>query len=130
MKLGKIIIWPDAAVWAHELSTAKALANAGHTVDFRANKNIEFIKSPDILIDDDIWEMKSPKSTKLVAVERNLKKAYHQSKNIVFDSQRMGRLPDNSIQRELIKQFQLTRSIKKLLFVNRKRETIDISTLV
>jgi len=130
MKLGKIIILPDAAVWPHELSTAKALASAGHTVEFHVNTNIEFMKSPDILIDDDIWEMKSPKSTKLVAVERNLKKAYHQSKGIVFDSQRMGRLPDKSIQRELIKQFQLTRSIKKLLFVNRKRETIDISTLV
>ena len=130
MKTGKVIILPNAAVWPHELSTAKALANAGHTVEFRVNKNIEFVKSPDILIDSATWEMKSPKSTKLVAVERNLKKAYHQSKNIVFDSQRMGRLPDKSIQKELVKQFQLTKNIKKLLFVNRKRETIDISTLV
>ena len=130
MKLGKIIILPNAAVWPHELSTAKALANAGHTVEFRSNENIEFMKSPDILIDDETWEMKSPTSAKLVAVERNLKKAYHQSKNIVFDSQRMGRLPDKSIQRELVKQFQLTKNIKGLLFVNRKRETIDISTLV
>lgn len=130
MKTGKVIILPNAAVWPHELSTAKALANAGYTVEFRVNKNIEFTKSPDILIDSKTWEIKSPKSTKLVAVERNLKKAYHQSKNIVFDSQRMGRLPDKSIQRELVKQFQLTKSIKKLLFVNRKRETIDISTLV
>ena len=121
---------PNAAVWPHELSTAKALANAGHTVEFRANENIEFVKSPDILIDGEIWEMKSPTSAKLVAVERNLKKAYHQSKNIVFDSQRMGRLPDKSVQRELVKQFQLTKSIKRLLFVNRKRESIDISTLV
>jgi len=34
MKLGKIIILPDAVVWPHELSTAKALAHAGHTVEF------------------------------------------------------------------------------------------------
>jgi len=88
------------------------------------------MKSPDILIDSEAWEMKSPKSIKLAAVERNLKKAYHQSKNIVLDSQRMGGLPDKSIQRELIKQLQLTKGIKKLLFVNRKRETIDISTLI
>jgi hypothetical protein len=130
MKIGKIIIVSNAAVWPHELSTAKALANAGHTVEFRVNENIEFMKSPDILIDNETWEMKSPTSAKLAAVERNLKKAYLQSKNIVFDSQRMGRLPDKSIQKELVKQFQLTKNIKKLLFVNRKRETIDISTLI
>jgi hypothetical protein len=81
MKLGKIIILPDADVWPHELSTAKALASAGYTVEFRVNENIEFVKSPDILIDNEIWEIKSPKSSKLVAVERNLKKAYHQSTN-------------------------------------------------
>jgi len=130
MNTGKVIILPDATIWPHELSTAKALANAGYTVEFRINKNIEFIKSPDILIDDKTWEMKSPRSSKLASIERNLKKAYRQSKNIVFDSQRMGKLPDKSIQRELIKHFQLTKSIQNLLFVNRKRETIDISTLV
>lgn len=94
------------------------------------NENIEFMRSPDVLIDGETWEMKSPKSTKLAAVERNLKKAYRQSKNIVLDSQRMGRLPDKSIQKELIKQFQLTKSIKRLIFVDRKREAIDISALV
>ncbi len=74
--------------------------------------------------------MKSPRSIKLVAIERNLKKAYHQSTNIVFNSQRMGRLPDKSIQKELIKQFKLTKNIRKLLFVDRKRKVIGISALV
>jgi hypothetical protein len=127
---GKIIIHPEVNVWNHEILTAKALACAGYEIEFKINKNIEFTKSPDIMINNEDWEMKSPRSTKLVAIERNLKKAYHQSKNIVFDSQRMGRLPDKSIQKELIKQFNLTKNIKKLLFVNRKRDTIDISTLI
>lgn len=81
----------------NELSTAKALASGGYVVEFQINKNIEFAKSPDIMINNEEWEMKSPRSIKLVAIERNLKKAYHQSTNIVFDSQRIGRLPDKSI---------------------------------
>jgi len=129
-KIGKIIILPKADIWPHEMLTAKALANSGRIIEFRVNENIEFVKSPDILIDNDIWEMKSPRSTKLVSIERNLKKASRQSRNIVFDSQRMGKLPDKSIERELIKQFRLTKNIDKLLFVNRKRETIDISALI
>lgn len=126
---GRIIILPNADVWPHELLTAKALAQAGYTVEFKVNENIEYVKSPDILINDERWEIKSPTSSKLLAVERNLKKAYHQSTNIVFDSQRMGRLPDKSICRALITQFKLTKNIKKLLFVNRKRHVIDIGTL-
>lgn len=93
-------------------------------------KNINGAKSPDILMDGVKWEIKAPRIGKLASMERNLKKAYRQSENIVFDSQRMGRLPDKSIQKDLIKQFILTKKMKRLLFVNRKRETIDISTLV
>lgn len=126
-KTGKTLIYHGVHVWFHELLTADALTGAGYTVEFIPTDNSE--KSPDVLIDGEKWEMKSPTSGKLVVVERNLKKAYHQSRNIVFDSQRMGRLPDKSIQKELIKQFKLTRNIKKLLFVNRKRRVIDISKL-
>lgn len=127
---GKIIIHPNVDVWEHEISSAKALANSGYVIEFQINKNIEFTKSPDILINNKLWEIKSPRSSKLVSIERNLKKAYHQSKNIVFDSQRMGKLPDKSILKELIKQFKLTKNIKMLLFINRKRKVIDISKII
>lgn len=117
-------------VWEHEARTAHALAKAGYVVEFLPAKNNNDAKSPDIFMDGVKWEIKAPKTGKLSAVERNLKKAYKQSANIVFDSQRMGRLPDKSIQKELIKQFCLTKKMERLLFVNRKRETIDISTLI
>lgn len=46
---GKIIIQPYVNIWPHEISAAKALANAGYVVEFQINKNIEFMKSPDIM---------------------------------------------------------------------------------
>ncbi len=64
------------------------------------------------------------------AVERNLKRASRQSPNIIFDSRRMKYVPDKSIQKELVKQFKLTKDIERLLFLNRKHEVIDISTLI
>jgi len=106
------------------------LAKAGYVVEFLPTKEIRNAKSPDILMDGEKWEIKSPTAQKLSAVERNLKRAYRQSTNIVFDSHRMGRLPDKSIQKELAKQFVLTKNIKHMLFINRKRKVIDISTLI
>ncbi len=129
-KSGKVIIAHGVIVWHHELLTADALSGAGYDVEFLRTKNANHSKSPDILMGGSKWEIKSPTASKLSAVERNLKRAYHQSTNIVFDSHRMGRLPDKSIQKELVKQFTLTKNIKQMLFVNRKREVIDISHLV
>jgi hypothetical protein len=128
-KPGRIIIPYGISIWQHELQAANALAGAGYIVEFMTTKNMKHTKSPDILMDGKTWEIKSPSASKLSAVERNLKRAYHQSSNIVFDSHRMGRLPDKSIQSELIKQFKLTKNIQRILFVNRKREVIDIQTL-
>jgi hypothetical protein len=127
---GSIIIPAGLQVWEHELKTAEVLAQRGYIVEFVAVSTHYKIKSADIVIDGVLYEIKSPVASKLSAVERNLKRAYHQSVNIVFDSRRMKYLPDKSIQKELVKQFVLTKNIKSILLVNRKQEVIDISTLV
>lgn len=127
--LGKIIIPHDISVWPHELRSATALSSAGYTVKFLPVKNAEHSKSPDIIMGNKKWEIKAPRTNKLSAIERNLKRAYHQSTNIVFDSYRMKKLSDELIQRELIKQFRLTKKVHHMLFINRKRQVIDIRTM-
>ncbi len=126
---GKIIIPRIANVWHHELLTAKALAEAGYNVEFLATKSTRYEKSPDVLIDGRQWEIKSPRADKLSAVERNLKRATRQSGNIVVDSQRMHKIHDSSILKVLMKKYKQQKTIKRLLFVNRKREVIDMSKL-
>ena len=127
---GSIIIPANASPWKHELKTAHVLARHGYIVEFMATSTGHEAKTADVLIDGESYEIKSPTASKLSAVERNLKRAYHQSAHIIFDSRRMKRLPDKSIQKELIKQFALTKNIRRILFVNRKHEVIDISTLI
>jgi len=116
-------------IWDHEIITARALSKAGYTVEFLAAANTKDAKSPDILMDGELWEMKAPKTDKLSAIERNLKRATRQSSNIIIDSHRLRKIHDQTVQHFLIKKFRQQRTISKLVFINRKREVIDISQL-
>ena len=129
-KLGKIIIPHGTGVWHHELMTADALAGAGYSVEFLATNGMQYAKSPDVLINGEEWEMKSPQTDKLSAIERNLKRATKQSCNIIIDSHRMSKIHDSSVLKLLVQKYKQQKTIKKLLFVNRKRQVIDVSTLI
>lgn len=126
----KIIIPSGLNIWSHELRTAQALVKSGFTVEFIENSPRHQHKSPDIILGGLKWEIKSPKTDKLSAIERNLKRASKQSENIVIDSQRMSKLHDNTIQRKLTEKLKTQKAIKHILFVNRKRQVIDIGKLI
>lgn len=70
--------------------------------------------SADVAVNGLVWEMKAPKADNARAIDRNLRRALHQSPNIIFDSHRMKKLPDAVIERELRKYAQEMRSIKHL----------------
>lgn len=127
---GEIRIPAGINVWKHELRTANALATAGHIVEFLPTKDIKNAKSPDILLNGEKWELKAPKTDKLSAIERNLKRATKQSSNIVIDSHRLRKIHDSTVQKFLLQKFRQQKTIKKLLFVNRKHQVIDISKLI
>ena len=128
--LQKIHIPPNANIWKHELDTARALANHGYEVEFLRTSNMPRHKTPDILMDGLQWELKSPRTDKLSAIERNLKRASKQSQNIITDTHRLQRLHDASVQKLLIQKLRGQKTIQRLLLVNRKREVIDIASLI
>ena len=123
---GCVIIPPDVNVWPHELKTAEALANAGHVVEFVRTSDVPHERSADALIDGELWEFKAPTSSRLNAVERNLKKGRWQSECIVFDGRRMKGIPDHAIKREVYARAHKIPQVKKVLYVNRHGEIIDI----
>ena len=126
MKSGKIIIPAGVNVWPHELETAKALANHGHKVEFKKKSEGYKVHSADAYVDGKLWEFKAPDGSKLSTVEKNLRRAKNQSDRIVFDSARMKKIPDVAIQREILAKAPLISGISEIIFVNRKRECIDI----
>lgn len=125
-KRGKVVIPADANPWPHEKRVAKILALAGHYVEFIPENNI---KMPDIYLGHTVYEIKSPISDKVDAVERNITRALEKCPNIIFDSSRM-KVRDNQVMRELIKRRRIGKGLKKLLFINKKGMIIDIEALI
>lgn len=103
------------------------MAAAGYTVEFiRRNEQLR-ATSADVIMDGIVWEMKAPKASNMKAVEKNLRKAMNQSNCVIFDSRRMKEVPDHAIERELrICASGRIKKLKRLLFINRKAQVIDI----
>ena len=118
-KQGKIVINADVNVWPHEIETAKALASSGKMIEFVPKNEGKRETSPDILMDGKLWEIKSPKSSYLKVVQKRLREALHQTENVVFDSRRMKKVPDNAIRREVEKWSYELRSLQSLIYVSK-----------
>ena len=71
-------------------------------------------------------KLKAPNGSKIDTVERNLRRAKEQSDRVVFDSARMKKIPDFAIKREILAKAPLISGIREVIFVNRKRECVDI----
>lgn len=124
---GKIIKQFGVNVWPHEQTTAEALVAVGYTVEFVRRSEEKRSTSADVLINGEVWEMKAPTSDSAAAIEKNVRKALHQSKWVIFDSRRMGRaVSDITVERELRKCAASLHSLRRLLFVNRAGEVVDI----
>jgi hypothetical protein len=123
---GKVITPAGANPWPHEERIARILALAGHRVEFVPEANI---KTPDIYLDRTMYEIKSPISNKVDAVERNITRALMKCPNIIFDSSRM-KVRDDQIMKELVKRRKLGKGLRKLLFINKRGMIIDIESLI
>jgi len=126
-KLGYYIVPKGVDPWPQELFVAKIFKEAGHVVEFIPEASH---KTPDIKLDGVEYEIKSPRSNRIAAVEQNLKRASAKCPNIILDSNRMKNIPDRSIQSYLVKQLKTQKAIKKILFVNREHKIIDINNLI
>lgn len=125
-KRGKIIIPANVNVWPHELDTAKALAVAGKTVEFIQPIEGQRVHTPDIQMDGVAWELKAPESGSSNALQKNLRRALHQSCNIIIDCRRMKTGTSQHVERELRQQATKSRSLKRLLLVRRDGSIVDI----
>ena len=122
IKSGSVTIPGGVHPWPHETRVARILADAGHCVEFILEANIT--KSADFMIDGIAYELKSPKGARMTSVERNLKRASKQSKNIVFDSSRMSNVRDDSIVRYLKRKLQEQKTIKIIIFISKNDNII------
>lgn len=124
---GSYFVPADRDPWPHEIKTAKALAKAGYKIKFLSETG-DSLKC-DAEIDNEAWEFKAPRTDKMNQIQNNLKKANKKTAFIIIDSCRIKSLPDKKIQNYLAERLKNQKSIKKLLYINRKREIVDIGNL-
>ena len=94
----------------HELATARAIASSG--------MNVEFVER--------VRGQRAPPSNKIRVIEKRLREALHQSRDVIFDSRRMRRLENRVIQAEVEKWAHSLTSTRRLLYVNREGDVIKI----
>jgi hypothetical protein len=126
-RVGKVIKIGGLNVWPHEQLMADILAAAGHVVEFLPATDKKGSYTPDVLLDGVRWEFKSPKSAKIDAIERNLKRGTRQSVRLVISSHRIKRLPDKAIEREITIKMRANKKLEAVKFINRHGKIIDIS---
>ena len=125
--LGRVIIPADANPWPHEQKVAKVLALAGHYVEFIPETNL---KTPDIYLDNTIYEIKSPITDNPKKIIRNVKRALEKSPNVIIDSSRVKGLKDEAIQRALKNRVKDLPGLRSLLFINKRGQIIDVIALI
>ena len=123
-KIGKVIIPSNTHPWPHERRVAELLSRYGYIIEFLP---VNTIGSADILLDGIRFEIKSPRSRKTNTIEHRIKDAVrNQSSNIIIDSSRIRNMPDIVLQQWLTERCRIQPQIKRLLFVNKKGQIIDI----
>jgi hypothetical protein len=124
-KSGKIIIpvGMKPRPRQHEIDVAEVLAEHFKT-------DVEFMSTtgrntPDFIIDGILWELKSPQGKGRNNIQRQLKYASKQSQSIIISAHR-SKLHINKIKGELTIQFKKTRSLKRLLLIDKAGKVVEI----
>jgi hypothetical protein len=107
----------------YEISAAEILGGY-----FKAD--VEFVvrsnyKTPDFLIKDITWELKSPTGKGKHNIEHQMKAGTKQSGNIVLDARR-SKLHISKIRNELSNQLLYRKSIKRLILIEKNKNVIEL----
>ena len=126
-KIGLIVAPPGVFIDMHEKRTADFLATTlGYDITFLVPSRHQGTKTPDIEMISLHWEIKCPKGKSSRTIENNLRLALLQSPNIVLDLRRMdGRIPTNRQLVEIQRQFELAKSIRRIIVITRQHTHIE-----
>ena len=111
----------------HEISAAHILARHYKTiVEFIAPIQSYKQKTPDIIMNGLLWEIKSPNgSSKKTTVEKQLRTALKQSNNVIFDS-RHTKLTQGVIIRQLLENAKLHKKTSKIILISKDEKVIEL----
>jgi len=109
----------------HENATVVFLTELGYNIELIPTSNIKGVHTPDIRIRGVEWEIKTPIGEGKQLMENTIQKALRQSQNVIVDLRHTKRHQTRCI-RELQKQFNSKKKIKRLLIILKDGRTIDM----
>lgn len=121
----KVIVETDPAdaPLSHEMRVALILANHFETdiIFLRPEK----YKTPDLLIKNEKWEIKSPVGDGKKTIDNNLRAASAQSQNIILDLGRI-KMNHNKVLSRIRFYLKTDKKIKRLKIVEKSGKVVDI----
>ena len=124
-KTGKIT--PNGVVLkTHENATVVFLTEQSYNISLIKKSNIEGVHTADFKMGGLEWEMKSPIGEGNQLMKNTIQKALKQSQNISIDLRRTKRHQTKCI-RELKKQFDKSKTIKRLKIITKTGELLEFN---
>ena len=124
-KFGKTIIPFEYRPESHELETAKFFNKLGKDVEFLIPSREKHSRTPDIKMDNILWEIKSPKGGSSRTIENNLRTALKQSENLIVDLRRT-KLNERKALSQINKEFKMIKKIKRLIVIQKNQKLLDL----
>jgi hypothetical protein len=123
----RIIIPYGAFPEFHEIATAQVLIREENSsdIEFLIPNRTRGAKTPDIAWNGGLWEIKCPFGKKPRTIQDMLKRALRQSKCVIFDN-RFSKISDKNVIKELKRQADMTRSLKRLIFIDTEENVINV----
>ncbi len=110
----------------HEFKTVKILLSQGHNIELIPPSRIKGMRTPDMVMDGKMWEMKSPEGNSKRTIMNTIQNASHQAVNIIIDLQRC-KLEESKALEEIKHHFSLSKRIRKIKIITKNQEIIDLN---
>ena len=110
----------------HEYATVLLLTEMGYDVELVPRSTREGEHTPDIIIDNVKWEMKSPTGETKNTIKNNIQGALRQSVNVILDLRRVKR-PMEKCLRDIEREFTHNKKLRRLLVITKSKKVLDFS---
>ena len=110
----------------HEYATVLLLTEMGYDVELVPRSTREGEHTPDIIIDNVKWEMKSPTGETRNTIKNNIQGALRQSVNVILDLRRVKR-PMEKCLRDIEREFIHNKKLRRLLVITKSKKVLDFS---
>ncbi len=125
--MNKGIITPNGvSLEKHEYETVLFFTNLGYDIELIPKSNKQGERTPDLHMDNNLWEMKAPKGEGKYLISNTIQRAVKQSPNIILDLRKTKRHQAKCLAK-IQKEFKKSRSIKRLKIITKSRKLLEFN---